>query len=101
MYFKLAPIKLLNTFVWWAVILNLMQFNKFVIGMSASTPYPDANARPTITTKLENLSDLHKSSSSSTTTSTEGYPNLFNENDKYGNYLHRPFFLCVLSLLLG
>lgn len=88
MYLKLAQNKLLNKFVLLAIILLQVNRNSFANGLTASTPYPDANAKPTITTKLENLSDLHKSSISTTTTSTEGYPNIFNENDKYGKILN-------------
>lgn len=93
MIIKPVSIELLNSFIFWTIIglvLNLLQLqckqNLYVSGSITSTPYPDANAKPTITTKLENLSDLHRSSISSTTTSTEGYLNTFNDDDKYGNY---------------
>lgn len=59
----------------------------FVSGSTISSPYPDANARPTITTKLENLSELHRSiANTTTTTSTEGYPSPLNGDENYGNY---------------
>lgn len=93
MIIKPVSIELLNSFIFWTIIgliLNLLQLqcnqNLYVSGSITSTPYPDANAKPTITTKLENLSDLHRSSISSTTTSTEGYLNTFNDDDKYGKY---------------
>lgn len=93
MIIKPVSIELVNSFIFWTIIglvLNLLQLrcneNLYVSGSITSTPYPDANAKPTITTKLENLSDLHRSSISSTTTSTEGYLNTFNDDDKYGKY---------------
>lgn len=59
---------------------------------ATSTPYPDANARPTITTKLENLSGIYKLASgmnatmaTTTTSTTESYPKLFSDDDNHGN----------------
>lgn len=70
---------------------------RFVNSNTLPTPYPDPNARvPTITSKLENLSELHRTSvapsfSNNATglsaTTTEGFLNL-NGNDSYGNYIH-------------
>lgn len=60
--------------------------NRFVSGNTIPTPYPDANARATITSKLENLSELHRTTttpSSNSSTTTEGYLNI-NANDSYG-----------------
>lgn len=93
MYSQFTTPYLLNLFVIvtaFTTLLNYWQPNtiKFVqlaSGADVSTPYPDANAKPTITTKLENLSEFHKSTASSTTTSTEGYPSLFGQDDSYGN----------------
>lgn len=66
---------------------------QFVNSNTLPTPYPDPNARvPTITSKLENLSELHRTtkepafSNNATNFSaatTEGYLNL-NGNDSYG-----------------
>lgn len=47
---------------------------------STVTPYPDANARPTIASKLENYL-----TPSNITTTTTGYLNVYNGNDSYGN----------------
>lgn len=72
---------------------------QFVNSNTLPTPYPDPNARvPTITSKLENLSELHRSSitpsnsnnsnsnsSNSSSATTEGYLNL-NANDSYGKF---------------
>lgn len=62
-----------------------LQSNLFASSMTTSTPYPDANARPTITTKLENLSGIFKLSSVNITGTTEGYPKLFSDDDNHGN----------------
>lgn len=66
---------------------------QFVNSSTLPTPYPDPNARvPTITSKLENLSELHRTpirpvsnsaTNSPSATTTEGYLNL-NGNDSYG-----------------
>lgn len=69
---------------------------QFVNSNTLPTPYPDPNARvPTITSKLENLSELHRTSitpsnndnnsnsGSLSASTTEGYLNL-NANDSYG-----------------
>lgn len=52
---------------------------------STVTPYPDANARPTIASKLENYL-----TPSNITTTTTGYLNVYNANDSYGksNIMH-------------
>lgn len=66
---------------------------QFVNSNTLPPPYPDPNARvPTITSKLENLSESHRTSitpsnnsgsASLSATTTEGYLNL-NANDSYG-----------------
>lgn len=64
--------------------LLILQFGtngiQFVSG-STTTPYPDANARPTIASKLENYL-----SPSNITTTTTGYLNVYNGNDSYGKF---------------
>lgn len=61
---------------------------QFVSSNTLPTPYPDPNARPTITSKLENLSESHRTTAplNITTTTTEGYLNV-NANDSYGKIL--------------
>lgn len=57
------------------------------------TPYPDANARPTITSKLEIYkNDLHKITVPNVTATTEGYLPIFSGNDSYGKS-NPPLFL--------
>lgn len=68
-----------------SIYLQALGGQLFASSTTTSTPYPDANARPTITTKLENLSGIFKLSSMNITTTTEGYPNLFSDNDTRGN----------------
>lgn len=61
---------------------------RFVSSNTVPTPYPDANARPTITSKLENFSESHRTtapSNSNTSATTEGYLNI-NGNDSYGKF---------------
>lgn len=79
--------KMICKFGIWIAIGFMLILSQLQFSLAASTPYPDANAKPTITTKLENLSDLHKSPSSTTTTTTEGYPKLYDEDDKYGKLI--------------
>lgn len=89
---------------------------QFVNSATLPTPYPDPNARvPTITSKLENLSELHRTSQTPATnnnynnsgssggggsgdnlsaTTTEGYLNL-NANDSYGNVSKLNHFFSV------
>lgn len=72
--------------------------------VNSQTPsYPDPNARsPTITSKLENLSESHRTSitpSSSNTatnlsTTTEGYLNL-NANDSYGKSIIENHYIYI------
>lgn len=68
-----------------SIYLQLLGGQLFASSTTTSTPYPDANARPTITTKLENLSGIFKLSSVNVTTTTEGYPKLFSDDDNHGN----------------
>lgn len=89
-YFKRVTLnRLLNSNVILTVIsiLLFLELNRnsiqFVCCSALSTPYPDANARPTITSKLENLSDLHRTTPSNSSTPTEGYLNI-NANDSFG-----------------
>lgn len=89
---------------------------QFVNSATLPTPYPDPNARvPTITSKLENLSELHRTSQTPSAnnnnnnnnsgnsgnlsaTTTEGYLNL-NANDSYGNVSKLNHFF--LNLVMG
>lgn len=78
------------------------------------TPYPDANARATITSKLENLSnDLYRTTTTTTTLAdgagaaasngtgpTEGYLNI-NGNDSYGNFFQIAIYLNIRAMRSG
>lgn len=91
-YFNFVPVMNLltiNSLLAAIVTLTILQTGKsgiwFVNSSTIPTPYPDVNARPTITSKLENFkSDLHRSTTPNITSSTESYINIFNGNDTYG-----------------
>lgn len=72
---------ILNTFVTLLILqigTNSIQF----VSSSTTTEFPDVNARPTITSKLENYL-----TPSNITTTTTGYLNVYNVNDSYGKFL--------------
>lgn len=68
------------------LILQVGQNRIWLVNSSTlPTPYPDANARPTITSKLEIYkNDLHKTTVPNVTATTEGYLPIFSGNDSYG-----------------
>lgn len=72
---------ILTTFITLLILQSGTNTIKFV-SSSTTTPYPDANARPTITSKLENYL-----TPSNITTTTTGYLNVYNGNDSYGKFL--------------